>query len=153
MHKPCPKSDRKDIADTFKQLTCPDQALLSPLLGLGAFSEAAINAVDRHNTDGACKDEHHWQDKCTDVGTFCGIDLFGCNSIDDGLYYCDAIGNDPQLLEVCDIGACVSRKDRNGTAHCGDGTCTCDKAGYVRKKLVHDIKRRCIMATKEDVSD
>ncbi|KAF9931401.1 hypothetical protein BGZ67_005314 [Mortierella alpina] len=134
MHKPCPKSDRKDIDGTFKQLTCPDQALLSPLWRLGAFGEAAINAVDRHNTDGDCKDEHQehdWQDKCTDVGTFCGIDLFGCNSIDDGLYYCDAIGNDPQLLEVCDIGACVSRKDRNGAARCGDGTCTCAKTGYI----------------------
>ncbi|KAF9285529.1 hypothetical protein BGZ68_003782 [Mortierella alpina] len=131
MHKPCPKSDRKDIADTFKQLTCPDQATLSPLLWLGVFSEAAINAVDRHNTDGDCKAEHHWQDKCTDVGTFCGIDLFGCNTIDDGLYYCDAIGNDPQLLEVCDVGACVSRKDRSGPAHCGDDTCTCAKTGYI----------------------
>ncbi|KAF9966769.1 hypothetical protein BGZ70_001313 [Mortierella alpina] len=131
MHKPCPKSDRKDIADTFKQLTCPDQALLSPLLGLGSFTKAAINAVDRHNTDGDCKDEHHWQDKCTDVGTFCGIDLFGCNSIDDGLYYCDAIGNDPQLLEVCGVGACVSRRDRNGAARCGDDTCTCAETGYI----------------------
>ncbi|KAG0208518.1 hypothetical protein BGX28_000572 [Mortierella sp. GBA30] len=119
MHKPCPKSDQKDIDKASMKLTCPDLDKLSPLLKLGSYSAAAIDAVDRHNNDGGCDDDHHWHDKCTDVGIFCGIDLFGCNSIDDGLYRCSAIGDDPQLLKICGSSFPETcRLDENSLYYC-----------------------------------
>ncbi|KAF9132952.1 hypothetical protein BGW39_010943 [Mortierella sp. 14UC] len=64
-----------------------------------------------------------WADKCTSKGTFCGIDMFGCNTIDDGLYSCSTIGQRPTLLEICPLGGCVPIPARFGSSHCRHGDC------------------------------
>ncbi|KAG0228168.1 hypothetical protein BGX31_006705 [Mortierella sp. GBA43] len=125
MDPPCPKPVKKDIDNTLKQLTCSDREMIQHHFNLGFYS-SAVQAIDRHNTDGDCDKDGHWHDKCTSVGIFCGSNIFGCNTIDDAIYYCGAIGDKPQKKALCPPGGCISE---NGTAKCRQNDCQCTGSG------------------------
>lgn len=129
MDSPCPKPVKKDIDNALKELTCRDREKVEGYFDLGFYGNAAL-ALDLHNTDGDCTDEGRWHDKCTSVGTFCGKNIFGCNTVDDAIYQCDAIGDKPKKIAMCPRGECVSK---NGSATCQRKECHCSGSGQVKE--------------------
>ncbi|KAF9585019.1 hypothetical protein BGW38_004250 [Lunasporangiospora selenospora] len=111
MDPPCPKPVKEDIGRAIKQLTTRDLELLKPFFNLNFNSQTAAKeslselTMSAQNNQGQCKGV--WDDKCTSIGVFCGIDIFGCNTIDDGLY----------------------KVATNGTSSCRRGECECSGSG------------------------
>lgn len=135
MQAPCPSPAYADIAAALKQLTCSDRKLMSAMFNMHYYGTERMMNLELRNTGGGgnhnnCS-HNHWADKCTSTGTFCGIDLFGCNTIDDGLYSCATIGQKPSLLEICPLGGCVPVPSSNGPSHCRHGDCVCAGTGQV----------------------
>ncbi|KAF9339287.1 hypothetical protein BGZ91_006466 [Linnemannia elongata] len=135
MQAPCPSPAYADIAAALKQLTCSDRKLMSAMFNMHYYGTEKMMNLELRNTGGGgnhnnCS-HNHWADKCTSTGTFCGIDLFGCNTIDDGLYSCATIGQKPSLLEICPLGGCVPVPSSNGPSHCRHGDCVCAGTGQV----------------------
>ncbi|KAG0056222.1 hypothetical protein BGZ83_005954 [Gryganskiella cystojenkinii] len=128
----CPKPAKKDIVAAIRRLTRKDRERLRPFFNFGFYSTAisSLPAIDRHNGGDDSDCDGYWHDKCTGVGTFCGIDIFGCSTIDDGLYSCCAVGDKPKLIELCPLGGCVGRVEgNNGTSSCRHNECKCVGSG------------------------
>ncbi|KAG0034069.1 hypothetical protein BGZ81_006264, partial [Podila clonocystis] len=138
MKGPCPKPIKTDIDAAIKRLSPEDRKLIPYFFNLEFYSKAleaeeVKGALDLHNTGGKDKDkcDHgHWNDKCTSIGTICGSQIFGCNTLDDGVYNCDSIGGKPKLVEICAIGGCVNRGSA-APSGCKNTDCTCNKSGEV----------------------
>ncbi|KAG0085944.1 hypothetical protein BGZ92_008580 [Podila epicladia] len=142
MNGPCPKPIKKDIDVAIKCLSPQDRKLVCPyFFNLEFYSktleaEEAKGVLELHNTGCKGKDKHkcdgggHWNDKCTSVGIYCGSQIFGCNTLDDGVYQCDSIGGKPKLVEICTVGGCVNRGSY-APSSCKDTECTCSKSGEV----------------------
>ncbi|KAK3826753.1 MAG: hypothetical protein J3R72DRAFT_500810 [Linnemannia gamsii] len=134
MQAPCPRPAYADIAAAVKQLTCADRKLMSAMFNLYHYSTEEMMSIELRNTGGhgnCTNGGGVWGDKCTSKGTFCGIDIFGCNTIDDGLYSCMTIGQKPTLLEICPLGGCVSIPAAIGPSQCRHGDCECAGTGQV----------------------
>ncbi|KAG0282572.1 hypothetical protein BGZ96_000332, partial [Linnemannia gamsii] len=133
MQPPCPKPAYADIAAALKQLTCNDRKLMSSMFNMHHYSTEKMMTIELRNTGGGHKNcsSNIWADKCTSTGTFCGIDIFGCKTIDDGLYSCATIGQKPSLVEICPLGGCVSVPPSNVPSHCRHGDCECAGTGQV----------------------
>ncbi|KAF9094736.1 hypothetical protein BGX29_009372 [Mortierella sp. GBA35] len=118
MQPPCPPPAYTDIHNAVNQLTCSDRKLVSDMFNLRYYNTTKVMSFESKNCggnnggnnggNGNCVKPNIWADKCTSTGTFCGSDLFGCHSIDDGLYSCTVIGEKPKLLEICPLGGCVA---------------------------------------------
>lgn len=130
---PCPKPTYANIDAAPKQLTCSDRKLMLAMFNMHHYSTEKMMAIELRNTGGG----HHncssnfWADKCTSTGTFCGIDIFGCNTFDDGLYNCATIGQKRSLIEICPHGGCVPLPPSSGPSHCRHGDCECEGTGQV----------------------
>ncbi|KAF9435340.1 hypothetical protein BGZ76_006471 [Entomortierella beljakovae] len=129
MKPPCPKPIRKDIDNAYSQLTCQDREIIEKEFNFGGVTASSMRA----NSDimNAQCSGGFWDDKCTSVGYFCGSSIFGCNQIDDDLYYCGAIGDKPKFVERCKHGGCVDTSTTNGTSYCSNPKCLCPKSGQI----------------------
>ncbi|KAG9062866.1 hypothetical protein KI688_005173 [Linnemannia hyalina] len=112
MQAPCLSPAYADIAAALKQLACSDRKLMSAKFNMHHYGTEKTMNLELRNTGGGGGNHNNcfhnrWADRCTSTGIFCGIDLFGCNTIDDGLYSCATIGQKPSLLEICPLGGCV----------------------------------------------
>ncbi|KAF9150779.1 hypothetical protein BG015_007401, partial [Linnemannia schmuckeri] len=126
MQLPCPSPAYADIAVALRQLTCSDRKLMTGTFNIYHYGTEKVMNLELRNTGGNGNCSHNfWADKCTSTGTFCGIDLFGCDTVDDGLYSCSTIGQKPRLLEICPLGGCVPVPFSNGPSHCRHGDCEC----------------------------
>ncbi|KAF9095793.1 hypothetical protein BGX23_012621 [Mortierella sp. AD031] len=137
----CPPPAYTDIHNAVNQLTCSDRKLVSDMFNLRYYNTTKAMSFESKNCGGNnggsnggndnCVKPNIWADKCTSTGTFCGSDLFGCHSIDDGLYSCTVIGERPKLLEICPLGGCVALSPEVGPSHCRHGDCECAGTGQV----------------------
>ncbi|KAG0337608.1 hypothetical protein BG004_007576, partial [Podila humilis] len=127
---PCSKPIKEDIVAAINMLTPHDRNHVCPrFFDLGLYNQAhdmeeaqSAENLELRNTGG------HWNDKCTSIGVFCGSNIFGCNTLDNARYECDAIGGKPKLVEVCHGETVRCDKDTNKCAG-PDPDCLCKSSG------------------------